>query len=146
MSKKILIITSQFNELITNSLEKGAEQEILDGGFEVDKVSAPGAFELPLLAKTAAASGKWAGIICLGCVIKGETPHFDYVCSQAASGILSTSLSTNTPISFGVLTTNTVDQAMNRAGLKHGNKGVEAAHAVMKSLRAISAIRELASG
>ena len=146
MANKILIITSQFNDLITSSMEKGAEQELDRFGFHIEKVAVPGAFELPLAAKVAAESGSWDGIICLGCVIKGETPHFDFVCSQAASGIMSSSLEYKIPISFGVLTTNTVDQAMNRAGLKHGNKGIEAANAVIESLRSLSKIRELARG
>lgn len=142
MSSRILVITSQFNELITHSLEKGALETLKRAGYEgrIDQLSAPGAYELPLLAKKAAESGKWEGIVCLGCVIKGETPHFDFVCAQAASGLMRVSLDNNIPVSFGVLTTNTIEQAFSRAGLKSGNKGCEATQAVLDTLTSLGEI------
>ena len=148
--QKVLIVTSTFNSLVTGSL-KSAAQETLEragdksGGFQVDHVEVPGAFELPLAASTAAKTKNWQAIICLGCVIRGETPHFDYVCAQAASGILKTSLDYDLPVVFGVLTTDTIEQALSRAGLKGGNKGVEAAQAALEMLDTLGKIRRIAS-
>jgi 6,7-dimethyl-8-ribityllumazine synthase len=147
MSNRILILTSKFNQMITGHLEQGAMETLARSGYQhFDRLEVPGAFELPLAASEAAATQAWRAIVCLGCVIRGETPHFDYVCSQAASGIMRTSLAHRIPIAFGVLTTNTIEQAMARAGLKHGNKGCEAAQAVVDMLATLSRIKELASG
>ena len=126
---KIGIVVSRFNDLITERLLSGA-LDILrrHGGDEnlVEVAYVPGAFEMPLAAKTMAQSGRFAAVICLGCVIKGATDHYDYVCSQAASGVLRAGLDTGVPVIFGVLTTDTLDQALERAGSKAGNKGADA--------------------
>ena len=133
--KKFLIVAGQFNELVTRSLVESSLCELKSSGIaddQIETVWVPGCFEMPLTAKKAAQTGKYAAVICLGAVIKGETPHFDYVSAQAASGIMNAGLDTGIPVIFGVLTTNTVEQAMNRAGLKYGNKGADAANTAIK--------------
>jgi len=126
---KIGIVVSRFNDLITERLLSGALDTLRrHGGDEnlVEVAYVPGAFEMPLAAKTMAQSGRFAAVICLGCVIKGATDHYDYVCSQAAAGVLRAGLDTGVPVIFGVLTTDTLDQALERAGSKAGNKGADA--------------------
>jgi len=135
MSSNVLILTAKFNELITKSLESSAAHTLKEAGCNVKSLWVPGAFELPVAALKAAKSGKFEAIICLGCVIKGETAHFDHVAGQAASGIMKASLDHQIPIIFGVLTTDTVEQAMNRAGLKLGNKGSESAHTALAMIK-----------
>lgn len=135
MSQQYLIIAGRFNDMISRQLLEGARD-----AFEQAKVPAsnvktvwvPGAFEMPVAAAVAARSGKYSAIVCLGAVIKGETPHFDYVAGQAASGLMKVGVDTGVPVIFGVLTTNTVEQALNRAGLKYGNKGAEAARTALE--------------
>lgn len=130
MTAKYLIICGQFNEYVTKSLLEGAKDQLISEGVldtNIMEIWVPGAFEIPVVAAKAARSQKYQGIICLGAVIKGETPHFDFICSSVASSLNSISVETEIPVIFGVLTTNTVDQAINRAGLKLGNKGREAA-------------------
>ncbi len=128
----ILIVAARFNELITSALVSGAQETLRDAGLsEVDTVWVPGAFEIPVVALRAARSKKYDAVICIGCVVRGETAHFDFVAGQAAAGIMKVSLDTGVPVIFGVLTTDTVEQAMNRAGLKLGNKGREAAQAAL---------------
>ncbi len=145
MPPKFLIIASEFNDLVTRSLVVGATStlEFSHPKSKIDLVWVPGAFELPLAAHHSASKSKWDAILCLGCVIKGETPHFDYVCSQAASGIMSASLKFGVPVVFGVLTTDTMEQALARSGLKGGNKGIEAANAAIKTLAALKTIDSL---
>ena len=126
---KFAIIVSRFNELITERLLEGARDALRRCGGDEDSIDVarvPGSFEMPLVANTMAASGKYAGVICLGCVIRGATDHYDYVCSQTASGVLRAGLDTGVPVIFGVLTTDTLEQALERAGSKGGNKGAEA--------------------
>ncbi|WP_067837645.1 6,7-dimethyl-8-ribityllumazine synthase [Amphibacillus sediminis] len=126
----IAIVVGRFNEFITRQLLSGAEDALRRHGVEEENVSVawvPGAFELPLIAKTLAESGRYDAVITLGTVIRGATPHFDYVCNEAAKGIANASISTGVPIIFGVLTTETIEQAVERAGTKAGNKGAEAA-------------------
>ena len=133
--KKIAIVTSKFNELITSKLYEGAKTCLTAHGVpakSIDSVWVPGAFELPLIAQKLAETKQYDAIICLGAVIRGDTPHFDYVCSQAASGIAHVSLKTGIPIIFGVLTTDTLEQALMRSGAKCGNKGWEAALAAIE--------------
>lgn len=127
---KFAIIVSRFNEFIGQKLLEGAidclkRHDCKEDYFDVFKV--PGAFEIPIIAGKIAKGNKYNAIICLGAVIKGETPHFDYVASAASEGILRTSLNYETPIAFGVLTTDNIDQAIQRAGSKSGNKGWDAA-------------------
>ncbi len=127
---RIGIVTSRFNELVTRGLHAGAYQTLLRHGVDPkDILSAwvPGAFEIPLIAKKLAQSGRVDVVICLGCVIRGQTAHFDYVAGQCASGIASVALETGIPIIFEVLATDNLDHALERAGSKAGNKGSEAA-------------------
>ena len=132
---RIAIACSRFNDLITDRLLAGArdtlERHGVDAGSVIE-VWAPGAFELPLVAKTLAASGEVDAVICLGAVIRGATGHYDLVAGQCASGIQSAQLETGVPIIFGVLTTETIEQAIERAGTKLGNKGSEAAVAAIE--------------
>ena len=141
--EKYLIIAARFNDLVTRPLVSGAQDALERNGVQSTKtVWVPGAFELPVAAKRAAASGMYDAVICLGAVIKGDTPHFDFVAGQAASGIMKVSVDTGVPVVFGVLTTNTVEEALNRAGLKMGNKGAEAAVTAVELLDAIASIEK----
>lgn len=127
---RVAIVVARFNETVTRPLLDGAREGLtrlgVDAG-EIDVAWIPGCFELPLVAKRLAASGRYDAVICLGAVIRGETAHFDYVAGQAASGIARAALDTGVPVIFGVLTTDTLEQAINRAGAKAGNKGFDAA-------------------
>ena len=141
MKHNFLIIAGQFNELVSKSLVDSAIRELTLAGADdsqIETIWVPGSFEMPLTAKKAAMTRKYDAIICLGAVIKGETPHFDYVSGQAASGIMNASLESGVPIIFGVLTTNTIEQAMNRAGLKYGNKGADAANTALKMINILA--------
>lgn len=137
MSLRYLIIASRFNELVTRSLVDSAKAVFADNGLSdvLDLVWVPGAFEIPVTAAKAARSGRYAAIVCLGAVIRGETPHFDYVAGPCASGIMNIGIETGVPTIFGVLTTDTVEQALNRAGLKAGNKGADSAHAAINMVK-----------
>lgn len=140
---KIGVIVSRFNELITNRLLEGTvETWRRIGGQEsaLEVAYVPGSFELPLVAKTMAASGRFDAVICLGCVIKGATDHYDYVCAQTASGVMNASLATNVPVIFGVLTTDTLEQALERAGSKAGNKGADAILAAVETANLLAKI------
>lgn len=124
------IVVSRFNDFITGRLLEGAEDALVRHGAKSDDIEVmkvPGAFEIPLAAKKMAASGKYDAIICLGTVIRGATPHFDYVASEVSKGIAQVSLEHGVPMGFGVLTTDTIEQAVERAGTKSGNKGWDAA-------------------
>jgi 6,7-dimethyl-8-ribityllumazine synthase len=127
---KFGLVVGRFNELISGRLYEGAldclrRHDVDDA--DVDAAWVPGAFEMPLVARKLAASGRYDAVICLGAVIRGGTPHFDYVASEAAKGIAKVSLDTGVPVVFGVLTTDTIEQAVERAGTKAGNKGWDAA-------------------
>ncbi|WP_127836777.1 6,7-dimethyl-8-ribityllumazine synthase [Clostridium prolinivorans] len=127
---KFGIVVGRFNEFIGSKLLSGALDALKRHGALEDDIEitwVPGAFEIPLTAKKLAKSNKYDAIICLGAVIRGATPHFDYVSSEVSKGIANVSLETETPIIFGVLTTDTIDQAIERAGTKGGNKGYDAA-------------------
>ena len=124
------IVVGRFNSFIGERLLEGALDAIIrhggaDGDIHVARV--PGAFEIPLVAKKLAESGKYDALICLGAVIRGSTPHFDYVASEVSKGVASVSLESGVPVAFGVLTTDSIEQAIERAGTKAGNKGFEAA-------------------
>ena len=142
---KIGIVVSRFNELVTNRLIEGAvETWRRIGGQEsaLEVAFVPGSFELPLVAKTMAGSGRFDAVICLGAVIKGATDHYDYVCAQAASGVLQAGLSTGVPVIFGVLTTDTLEQALERAGSKGGNKGADAILAAVETANLLAKLGE----
>ncbi|AEJ60750.1 6,7-dimethyl-8-ribityllumazine synthase [Spirochaeta thermophila DSM 6578] len=124
------IVASRFNEFITTKLIEGAMDALVRHDVDpaqVDLVWVPGSFEIPLTAKRLAASGKYHAVICLGAVIRGATPHFDYVAAEVAKGVALAGLETGLPVIFGVLTTDTIEQAVERAGTKSGNKGWDAA-------------------
>jgi 6,7-dimethyl-8-ribityllumazine synthase len=127
---KFAIVVSRFNSFITDRLLSGALDALKRSGAADDAieiVKVPGSWELPLTAKTLIATGRYAAIIALGAVIRGDTPHFDHVANQTSNGLATVSLESNIPVAFGVLTTNTVEQAIDRAGGKSGNKGFDAA-------------------
>ncbi len=127
---KVGIIAARFNEFITSKLLGGAMDALVRHEAKeenIDVVWAPGAFEIPLVASKMAKSGKYDAIICLGAVIRGSTTHYDYVCSEVSKGIASVSLDSGIPVMFGVLTTETIEQAIERAGTKAGNKGFDCA-------------------
>jgi 6,7-dimethyl-8-ribityllumazine synthase len=126
---KFAIVSTRWNEFIVTKLVDGAVDSLVRHGVSkenIDSVICPGAFEIPLTVKKIADSKKYDGIIALGAVIRGSTPHFDYVASEVTKGIAQVSLNNSIPISFGVLTTDTIEQAIERAGTKSGNKGFEA--------------------
>lgn len=132
---KIAIVVARFNEFITSKLLSGCidcliRHEAADEDLTVAWV--PGAFEIPMAAKKLAESGKYDAVICLGAVIRGATPHFDYVCTEASKGIAQVSMQTGVPVAFGVLTTENIQQAVERAGTKAGNKGVDCAMTAME--------------
>ena len=140
---KVGIVVSRFNELITERLLAGAiavwgRYGGREDALEVARV--PGAFEMPLTARKMAETGRFGAIVCLGCVIRGATDHYDYVCGQAASGIMQASLATGIPVLFGVLTTDTLEQAQDRAGAKTGNKGAEAMTSALEMLNLLAGI------
>jgi 6,7-dimethyl-8-ribityllumazine synthase len=127
---KFAVVVARFNSFITDRLLAGALDALKRSGVPADSieiVKVPGSWELPLTAKTLAATNRYAAIIALGAVIRGETPHFDHVANQASSGLAAVALESSIPVAFGVLTTNTVEQAIDRAGGKSGNKGYDAA-------------------
>ncbi len=129
------LVVSRFNDFISSKLVEGAVDALKRHGAAEDQlllVKVPGAFEIPLAAKKLAESGKVDAVICLGAVIRGSTPHFDYVAAEVAKGIAVVSLDTRVPVSFGVLTTDNLEQAIERAGTKSGNKGWDAALAAME--------------
>lgn len=127
---KVGIVCARFNEFITSKLLGGAMDGLVRHGVseaDVDVAWVPGAFEIPLAAQKMARTGKYDAVICLGAVIKGSTDHYDYVCAEVSKGIASVSLSEGLPVLFGVLTTDTIEQAIERAGTKAGNKGYDVA-------------------
>ncbi len=124
------LVTSRFNSFICDRLVDGALDALCRHGADPDRIEiakVPGAFEIPLVAKKMVASGRYDAVICLGAVIRGSTPHFDYVSAEVSKGIASVSLDAGVPVAFGVLTTDNIEQAIERAGAKAGNKGFEAA-------------------
>lgn len=128
--KKFAIVASRFNEFIVNKLVSGAEDAFIRHGVNNDDISlvwVPGAFEIPLTAQKLAKSGKYDAVVCLGTVIRGATSHYDYVCNEVSKGIASVGLNTSIPVIFGIVTTENIEQAIERAGTKAGNKGFDAA-------------------
>lgn len=142
-NEKFCIIVSRFNEFIGGKLLSGAIDELKRHGVEdsnIDIVWCPGAFEIPLIAKKCAKTGKYSAIITLGAVIKGSTSHYDYVCAEVSKGVASVSLDTGIPVIFGVLTTENLEQAIERAGTKAGNKGADAAKSAIEMANLVKAI------
>lgn len=128
--KKFAIVASRFNEFIVSKLVSGAEDAFLRHGVNDDNITlawVPGAFEIPLTAKKLAESGKFDAVVCVGAVIRGATSHYDYVCNEVSKGIASVGLNSNVPVIFGIVTTENIEQAIERAGTKAGNKGFDAA-------------------
>lgn len=140
---RFAIVVARWNDFIGRNLLDGAREGLRRHGIPEERVDiawAPGSFEIPLVAKKLAVSGRYAAVICLGAVIRGATAHFDYVAGGVASGISSASLETGVPIIFGVLTTDTIEQAIERAGTKAGNKGHEAALAAIEMANLLAVI------
>jgi 6,7-dimethyl-8-ribityllumazine synthase len=132
---KVGIVASRFNEFITSKLISGAEDCLRRHGVADDDIECawvPGAFEIPLIAKKMANSGKYDAVICLGAVIRGATSHYDYVCAETSKGIALASLDSGVPVLFGVVTTDTIEQAIERAGTKAGNKGYDCAMSALE--------------
>jgi len=134
-AKKFGIIASRFNDFITKRLLEGCVDELVRHGAkenDIEVVWAPGAFEIPVLASRMSKSKKYDSVICLGTIIKGSTPHFDYIASEAAKGIANVSLNTGVPVIFGIITSDSIEQAIERAGTKQGNKGRDAARSAIE--------------
>jgi len=140
---RYLIVVARFNEMITRCLLTGAEETFKAAGLsnQVDIIWVPGCFEIPTVAAQAARSDRYSAIVTLGAVIRGETPHFDFVAGECARGVMSAAVETGVPIIFGVLTTNTVEQALNRSGVKFGNKGRDAAQAAIEMTSTMACIK-----
>ncbi|MGO9016591.1 MAG: 6,7-dimethyl-8-ribityllumazine synthase [Dissulfurispiraceae bacterium] len=140
---KFGIIVSRFNDFITSRLLEGATDALLRHGAkddDIEVVRVPGAFEIPLIAKKMALKGTYQAVICLGTVIRGATPHFDYVASEVSKGIAAASLETGVPIAFGIITADTIEQAVERAGTKAGNKGWDAAVTAIEMAQVVKKI------
>ena len=140
---RIGIVAARFNEFITSKLLGGAVDALTRHGVNEDNVEVawvPGAFEIPLIASTMAKSGKYDAVICLGAVIRGSTTHYDYVCSEVSKGIANVSLHSDIPVMFGVLTTENIEQAIERAGTKAGNKGFDCA---VGAIEMVNLMREI---
>ena len=140
---KFAVVCARFNNLVTDRLLAGALDALKGhGAVDIEVVKVPGSWELPLAAKTIAERKRPDAIIALGAVIRGDTPHFDYVAGQAASGLMAVQLETGIPVAFGVLTTNTIEQAVDRAGGKDGNKGYDAAITAIEMADQIRRLRQ----
>ena len=142
---RLSIVVSRFNSFITDRLLAGALDALVRAGADekkVEVVRVPGSFEIPVAAKTLAQSGRYDAVITLGCIIRGETQHFDFISAEVTRGIQLAALETGVPISFGVLTTDTLDQAVDRAGAKSGNKGAEVALAAVEMANLLKSTRK----
>lgn len=140
---RIAIVVSRFNDDITERLLAGAQETLREAGLadaDVALVRVPGAFEIPIAAQRVAETGRVAAVVCLGCVIRGETPHFEYIASACAHGITAAAAATGVPMTFGVLTTNSEEEALARAGAGEANKGREAALAALEMVRVLQAL------
>ena len=140
---KVGIVAARFNEFIVSKLLSGCEDGLLRHGVQPEDISVawvPGAFEIPLVASKLANSGKYDAVICLGAVIRGSTSHYDYVCAEVSKGIATVSLQSQIPVLFGVLTTDTIEQAIERAGTKAGNKGYDCA---LSAVEMVNLLREI---
>ena len=140
---KVGIVCALFNEFIVSKLLGGCEDVLLRHGVQPDDISVawvPGAFEIPLIASKMAKSGKYDAVIALGAVIRGSTSHYDYVCSEVSKGVATVALNSDIPVMFGVLTTDTIEQAIERAGTKAGNKGADCAQGAIEMVNLIRAL------
>jgi 6,7-dimethyl-8-ribityllumazine synthase len=140
---RFALAAARFNEFVTARLVDGAIDELTRHGAaagNITQVWVPGAWELPLVAQKLAATGRYAAVLCLGCVIRGQTPHFEYVAGEVAKGIAQVSLSTGVPVTFGVVTADSLEQAIDRAGAKTGNKGADAARAAIEMANLLAAL------
>ncbi len=140
-SGRFAIVAARFNALVTEALLGGCRDALARHGIGEDRVDVawvPGSFEIPIVARKLAKSGKYSAVICLGCVIRGETGHYDHVAGQTAAGVLQAGVGTGVPVIFGILTTDTVEQALNRSGLKSGNKGSDAALAAIEMVNLLA--------
>ena len=141
---KIAIVAARFNEFIVSKLIEGARDGLLRHDIDEKNITlawVPGAFEIPVVAKKLAESGKYDALICLGAVIRGSTSHYDYVCAEVSKGIAQVSMQTGLPVMFGVLTTDTIQQAVERAGTKAGNKGYECALGAIEMVNLMKEIK-----
>ncbi|MGD2268931.1 MAG: 6,7-dimethyl-8-ribityllumazine synthase [Desulfobacterales bacterium] len=144
--KNFALVVSRFNDFVTGKLLEGALDALTRSGANdknIDIIKVPGAFEIPLAAKKLAQKSRYHAVVCLGAVIRGATPHFDYVSAEVSKGIAQVSLETSTPIIFGVVTTDTLEQAIERAGSKSGNKGWSAAMAAVEMANLIEAVEQV---
>ena len=144
MALRFALVVSKYNDFVTDRLQAGALDWLASAGIgaaDVTIVRVPGAFEIPLAAQHAAETGRFDAIVCLGCVIRGETPHFDYICSAVAQGLTAAAAATRVPMAFGVLTTNSVEEALARAGDGPGNKGREAASAAYEMAQVVADLK-----
>jgi 6,7-dimethyl-8-ribityllumazine synthase len=140
---RFAMVVARFNEFITSRLVDGAMDELTRHGANPDNLTqvwVPGSWELPLVAQKLAASGRYAAVLCLGCVIRGQTPHFEYVAAEVAKGIAQASLATGVPVTFGVITADSLEQAIDRAGAKTGNKGADAARSAIEMANLLAVI------
>lgn len=141
--RRVAVAAARFNRLVTDLLVNGAVEELRRHGVaeaDIDLAWVPGAFELPLAAERLAVTGRYAGVVAIGAVVRGSTPHFDHVAGQAAAGLAAVTRATGVPVAFGVLTCDTLEQALDRAGGKAGNKGAEAALTVLEMAGLLEAI------
>jgi 6,7-dimethyl-8-ribityllumazine synthase len=140
---RFAIVVARFNALVTESLLRGCRDAFERHGVPGDRLDVawvPGSFEVPLVARKMAEGGRYRALVCLGCIIRGETGHYDHVAGQAAAGVLQAGMATGVPVIFGILTTETVEQALNRAGLKAGNKGAEAAASAIEMVNLLAQV------
>ncbi|HDF0087848.1 TPA: 6,7-dimethyl-8-ribityllumazine synthase [Staphylococcus aureus] len=141
---KVAIVVSRFNDFITGRLLEGAKDTLIRHDVNEDNIDVafvPGAFEIPLVAKKLASSGNYDAVITLGCVIRGATSHYDYVCNEVAKGVSKVNNQTNVPVIFGILTTESIEQAVERAGTKAGNKGAEATVSAIEMANLLKSIK-----
>ncbi|HCY1805278.1 TPA: 6,7-dimethyl-8-ribityllumazine synthase [Staphylococcus aureus] len=141
---KVAIVVSRFNDFITGRLLEGAKDTLIRHDVNEDNIDVafvPGAFEIPLVAKKLSSSGNYDAVITLGCVIRGATSHYDYVCNEVAKGVSKVNDQTNVPVIFGILTTESIEQAVERAGTKAGNKGAEAAVSAIEMANLLKSIK-----
>jgi 6,7-dimethyl-8-ribityllumazine synthase len=142
-SHRFALVVARFNEFITSKLVDGAIDALVRHGADREKITqvwVPGSFELPLAAQKLARSGDYDAVICLGCLIRGQTPHFEYIASECTKGIAQITLATEVPVTFGVITADSLEQAIDRAGTKAGNKGADAALAAIEMVNLLAAL------
>ncbi len=141
---KFAVVLSRFNDFISNRLKEGAMDTLLRSGAgedDIDLILVPGSFEIPVVASVLSKKGKYDAIICLGAVIRGSTPHFDYVCSEVSKGIARVSIESGMPVVFGIITADNIEQAIERAGTKSGNKGRDAALSAIEMVNLLKGLR-----